>query len=188
MTRIALRCAATLALLLASGASAAFDLDALMQALRDVPERHARFEETRRIALLEGPIVRRGTLDYVRPDRLTMRVDAPFYEKLDVAGDALTIERRSGTTRVALASQPQVAAWIESLRATLAGDRAGLTAHFEVALEGDADSWRMSLKPRDPVLAGVVARVAIAGRGAAVVRFETEEVKGDSSVVVVTPR
>ena len=168
--------------------ASAFDLDTLMQALRGVPERHARFEETRRIALLEGPIVRRGTLDYVRPDRLVMRVDAPYYEKLDVAGDTVAIERRSGTTRVALASQPQVAAWIESLRATLAGDRAGLTAHFDVTLEGAADDWRLSLKPRDPVLAGVVARVAIAGRGVEVVRFETEEVKGDTSVVVVTPR
>ena len=174
--------------MLVAPVASAFDLDALMQSLRDVPERHARFEETRRIALLEGPIVRRGTLDYVRPDRHTMRVDTPFYEKLDVAGDALTIERRSGTTRVALASQPQAAAWIESLRATLAGDRTGLTAHFDVTLDGDAGNWRMSLKPRDPVLAGVVARVAIAGRGAEVLRFETEEVKGDSSVVVITPR
>jgi hypothetical protein len=182
------RSAAFIAALLFATPAAAFDLDSLMQSLRDVPERHARFEETRRIALLEGPIVRRGTLDYVRPDRLTLRVDTPFYEKLDVAGDALTIERRSGTTRVALASQPQVAAWIESLRATLAGDRAGLTAHFDVTLDGDAGSWRMSLKPRDPVLAGVVARVAIQGRGAEVLRFETEEVKGDSSVVVIAPK
>jgi hypothetical protein len=177
----------TMALLIAAPV-AALDLDVLMQSLRAVPERHARFEETRRIALLEGPIVRRGTLDYVRPDRLTMRVDTPFYEKLDVAGDVLTIERRSGTTRVALASQPQAAAWIESLRATLAGDRAGLTAHFDVALDGDAGNWRLSLRPRDPVLAGVVTRVAIAGRGSEVLRFETEEVRGDSSIVVIAPR
>jgi outer membrane lipoprotein carrier protein LolA len=177
-----------LSTLLWSTSAAALELDALMQALRAVPERHARFEETKRIALLEGPIVRRGTLDYARPDRLTMRVETPFFEKLEVAGDALTIERRSGTTRVALASQPQVAAWIESLRATLAGDRAGLTAHFDVALEGDASNWRMVLKPRDRTLAGVVARVEIAGRGADVLRFEMEEQKGDSSVVVIAPR
>ena len=177
-----------LALLLAAPSALAFDLDALMQALRAVPERHARFEETKRIALLAGPIVRRGTLDYVRPDRLVMRVDTPYFERLEVAGDALTLERRSGVTRVALASQPQVAAWIESLRATLAGDRAGLEGHFQVVLDGTAADWRMALTPRDPTLAGVVARVTIAGRAAEVVRFEMEEVKGDSTVVVITPR
>jgi hypothetical protein len=185
----ALRGAAALALLVpALSAAAALDLDALMRDLRAVPERHATFVETKRMALLNGPLVRRGTLDYVRPDRLTMRVESPYFEKLDIAGDALTIERRSGVSRVALASQPQLAAWIESLRATLAGDGAALTTHFDVNAEGSRADWRLTLTPRDPALAAVVARVAVAGSAAEVLRFEMEEAKGDSTVVVITPR
>jgi hypothetical protein len=109
--------------------AAALELDEVLAGLRGVAERHGTFEETKRMTLLNGPLVRKGTLDYVRPDRLTMRVESPYYEKLDIAGDTLTIERRTGVTRLALASQPQLAAWVESLRATLAGDRAALTAH-----------------------------------------------------------
>ena len=166
----------------------ALELDDVLRGLRAVPERHARFEETKRMALLNGPLVRKGALEYVRPDRLTMRVESPFFEKLDIAGDALTIERRSGVTRLALSSQPQLAAWVESLRATLAGDTASLVAHFTVKVEGAAGDWRLTLVPRDATLATVVARVVILGRGADVVRFEVEETKGDSTVVVITPR
>jgi len=168
--------------------AAALELDDVLASLRGVSERHGTFEETKRMALLNGPLVRKGTLDYVRPDRLTMRVESPYYEKLDIAGDTLTIERRTGVTRLALASQPQVAAWVESLRATLAGDRAALTTHFDVKVEGTGSDWRMLLVPRDAALAAVVARVAIAGQGAAVVRFEIDEVKGDTSRVEIHPR
>ena len=166
----------------------ALELDDILAGLRAVPERHAAFEETKRMALLNGPLVRKGTLDYVRPDRLTMRVETPYYEKLDIVADTLTIERRTGTTRVALASQPQLAAWVESLRATLAGDRAALTAHFDVKVEGGSSDWRLVLVPRDAALAGVVARVSIGGRGAEVLRFEIDEVKGDTSRVEIRPR
>jgi hypothetical protein len=138
--------------------------------------------------LLNGPLVRRGALDYVRPDRLTMRVDSPYFEKLDIAGDALTIERRSGVTRIALTSQPQLAAWVESLRATLAGDAVALRAHFDVKLDGTPGAWQLTLVPRDAALAGIVATVRIAGRAAEVLRFEVDETKGDSTVVVITPR
>jgi hypothetical protein len=186
---VILRIVAALGVLVAWPLAAnALPLDDVMRELRAVPERHATFEETRRIALVNGPLVRRGTLDYVRPDHLSMRVDTPYFEKVDIVGQALTIERRSGVAHVALASQPQLAAWVESLRATLAGDGAALAAHFDVALEGSAPQWRLTLLPRDTALATVVARVVIRGRGPDVLRFEVEEAKGDSSVMVITPR
>ena len=182
------RVVCALAFVLSCAPACALELDDILAGLRAVPERHAAFEETKRMALLNGPLVRRGTLDYVRPDRLTMRVETPYYEKLDIAADTLTIERRTGTTRVALASQPQLAAWVESLRATLAGDRAALTAHFDVKVEGASSDWRLVLVPRDAALAGVVARVSIGGRGAEVLRFDIDEAKGDTSRVEIRPR
>ena len=102
---------ALLALWLALPAAAqALALDELMAALRAVPQRHAAFEETKHLAVLTQPLVRRGTLEYTRPDRLRMQVDSPYFERLTIAGDALTIERRSGTTQVSLASQPALTA------------------------------------------------------------------------------
>ncbi len=172
----------------AAAAPTAPTLDNLLRELRSVAERHATFDETREMALLNGPIVRRGTLDYVRPDQLTMRVESPYFERLSIAGGELTLERRTGVSRIALASQPQLAAWIESLRATLAGDGAALQQHFDVRIDGPLAQWRLELLPRDPALRAVVERIGIAGRGAEVVRFEVDETKGDRTRIAITPR
>lgn len=177
-----------LVLLVPCGRAFALSLDELMRELRSVPERHAAFEETKQIALLATPIVRRGSLDYTRPDRLRMQVDTPYFERLSIAGDDLTIERRTGVTRIALSAQPALAAWIESLRATLAGDGASLQQRFDVRVTGELAQWRLDLTPRDAGLGAVVARVAISGRGGEVLRFEIEEVKGDSTRMEIAPR
>jgi hypothetical protein len=184
------RCAIALgvALLAMVGPSAALSVDELMTELRAVPERHGSFEETKRMAVLTQPLVRRGTLEYVRPDRLTMRVDTPYFERLHIRGDEVSIERRSGTTRVALSSQPALAVWIESMRATLAGDAGALDRHFRARVEGSLAQWRLDLVPKDPQLAARVTRVVVEGQGAQPLRFEIEESRGDSTMVVVTPR
>jgi len=173
---------------LAGSSAAALTLDELARELHGVAERHATFEETKQIALLTTPITRRGSLDYVRPDRLRMQVDTPYFERLDVAGDAVTIERSTGVSRIALSTQPVLAAWIASLRATLAGDAAALQARFDVRVSGTLAQWRLDLTPRDAALAAVVERVGIAGRGSDVVRFEVDERRGDSSRMTISPR
>jgi hypothetical protein len=185
--RRAARLLACIVLAFSADLATAATLDDVLAALRSVPRRHAAFEETKRFALVNGPLVRRGTLDYARPDRLEMRVEAPYRERLDIRGDVVTIERRGGTSRVDLSAQPALAAWVESLRATLAGDRTALERHFNVAVDGTPADWRMTLEPRDAVLAAVVGRLAIAGRDAEVLRFEIEERRGDTTVIVITP-
>jgi outer membrane lipoprotein-sorting protein len=181
--RVALALAACIAL---PSSAQAGTLDDVLQALQSVPRRHATFEETKRFALVNGPLVRRGTLEYERPDRLQMRVDVPYRERLEIRGSTVTLERRGSVSHVDLSAQPALAAWIESLRATLAGDRAALERHFDVQVEGTRGDWRLTLVPRDVTLASVVSRVTIAGRDAEVLRFEVDETRGDSSVTVIT--
>jgi hypothetical protein len=173
---------------LAASSAAALTLDELMHELQGVAERHATFEETKQIALLTTPITRRGSLDYMRPDRLRMQVDKPYFERLDIAGDTVTVERSTGVSRIALSTQPALSAWIASLRATLAGDAAALQARFDVRVSGTLAQWRLDLTPRDAALAAVVERLAIAGHGSDVVRFEVDERKGDSSRMTISPK
>jgi outer membrane lipoprotein-sorting protein len=132
-------------------------------------------------------LTRRGTLAFDRPDRLEMRVERPYPERIEINGDTLTMETRRGRSQVSVASQPLLAAWVESLRSTLAGDAAALSAHFRVALAGNADRWTLELTPLDPSLRSIVRSIRIAGAGAQVARYEIEEQQGDRTVVVVTP-
>jgi outer membrane lipoprotein-sorting protein len=180
--------AAALALAVAtSAAGATFTFDALMALLRAVPVRHATFEEVRRMAVLNAPLTRRGTLDYARPDHLEMRVTAPYPEHLVIRGDSLSVDRGGEVTRLDLASQPMLAPWIESLRATLAGDAASLRAHFEPTLRGTPGDWHLVLVPRDATLRNAIGSVEIDGRQGEPLRFAVDDLRGNATLITITP-
>jgi len=168
-------------------AAGAFDMAELMALMGQVEQSRVAFEETKNIAALTAPIVRRGTLRYVRPDRLEMRVETPYFERMDIAGNVLIIETKRGTRQVELAAEPALAAWVAAIRATLAGDRPTLARHFAFELSGQAARWTLVLLPIDPVLSGVIARIAIDGAQSQVLRIEVGERMGDSTVLVVQP-
>ena len=177
-----------LSLLVALPASTrAFDMAELMAMMARVASSDVIFEETKHVAALTAPIVRRGTLRYVRPDRLEMRVDTPYFERMDIVGNLLTIENRRGVRQVDLGLEPGPAAWVASIRATLAGDRVTLARHFAFQLSGQAARWTLTLLPLDPALSGVIARVSLDGAQAQLLRIEVDERMGDRTVLVVQP-
>ena len=168
-------------------AAGAFDMAELMALMGQVEQSRVAFEETKKLAALTAPIVRRGTLRYVRPDRLEMRVETPYFERMDIAGNVLTIETKRGTRQVDLAAAPALSAWVAAIRATLAGDRPTLARHFAFELNGQAAHWTLVLLPIDTALSGVIARIAIDGAQSQVLRIEVDERMGDTTVLVVQP-
>jgi hypothetical protein len=159
----------------------------VLGALARIGRSEATFEETRHIAALTAPVVRRGTLRYVRPAELEVVVETPVRERIRVAGPMLTIEGRKGVREIRLADMPAIAGWVESVRATLAGDAPALARHFTVRTSGGLERWQLDLTPLSVELAAVVTRVTINGAGAQIGRIEIAEASGDRSVMVVTP-
>ncbi len=182
----ALLLAATFAL---PARAADFDLAALMALLAAVPAAKDSFTETRHSTMLSAPLVLKGTLAYQRPDRLEKNVLAPYEEKTVIAGGSVTMENRTlqQTRTFSLASSAPVSAFVESMRATLAGDRAALERHYQVQLEGKPEAWTMTLLPREKKLASLVKRIQIAGARERLKRIEVEEASGDRSVMLVSP-
>ena len=158
----------------------------LLAALARVARSTATFEETRTMAALTTPIVRRGTLRYVRPDQLEMVVRTPVPERIEINGDSVTFESRSGTKRVRLTQFPAAAAWVESVRATLAGDQQALHRYFRVRVTGRMAAWTLELIPFDNELADLVSRIAITGTEDQLTRIDIDERGGDRSVMVIT--
>jgi outer membrane lipoprotein-sorting protein len=182
--------AAVLPAMLAWPAYAAdFELSALMEMLALVSAAKDSFTETKHSAVLSAPLVLKGTLVYVRPDRLEKIVLAPFEERTVIAGNSVTIENRTlkQTRTFSLASSAPVSAFVESMRATLAGDRAALERHYNVQLEGRPEAWILSLMPREQKLASLVKRIQIAGVREQLKRIEVEEAAGDRSVMLISP-
>ena len=176
-------------LLLVPAASGAATLTVaeLMQMLGSVERAHARFVETRHSALLKSPLVLEGTLAYRRPDRVEKHVQSPYDERITVEGGRLTLENRAQNRKktLSVSGAPGLAALIESIRATRAGDLAALQRHYALQVEGSRDQWTLTLKPLDAQVAGYVKLIALSGSESRITRIVVEEAGGDRSVMEI---
>ncbi|HET7402141.1 MAG TPA: LolA-related protein [Usitatibacter sp.] len=189
MRRALIRAAMLAAMAAAHAATAAapLSLDALMDMLRREKPATVRFNETREMALLDRPLESSGELTFTPPDRLEKRTTSPGSERLVVEGDSLVMERAGRRQVASLRQWPQVAAMLEGIRATLAGDGSRLEQVYKVTLDGDAGAWRLDLVPRDAEVAKVVARVTLGGVQGSVRRVEIDQADGDRSLLQIAP-
>jgi hypothetical protein len=162
-----------------------WDFARLMGELAQVQTSRARYSEVKRVALLQKPLQLSGTLLYERPARIEKRQTLPVEEVIRVDGGWLTVEREGKTRRIALQNASLVAALVESLRATLAGDGAELERLYSVRVQGTRQRWTLALAPRESEVAGVVKSIRIAGSGSRIVRLEILEPGGDGSVMTI---
>lgn len=167
--------------------AAPLDAAELMALLSQIDKSSVNFEETKHLAALTVPLVRRGTMRYVRPERLEMQVDKPYFERLEIVGDHLTIENRDGKGQIDLASQPLAGVLVEGVRAVLAGDLPGLARHYRYRFEGELSSWKLELEPLDKGAAAAVRRIDIEGSKMQLLRIAIEEAKGDRTDFVLSP-
>ena len=161
--------------------------DELMRLLATRRHGHVRFEEVHQIALLERPLESSGELVYEAPDHLEQRTLAPRVETLVLDHGVLTARRGSRSTTLPLREYPQVAPFVESIRATLAGDRAALERLFRVRFTGDLAHWTLRLTPADSTLARAVKDIRIEGAREAIRTVEIRQNDGDRSVLTIGP-
>lgn len=160
---------------------------ALMQLLAQNKSGKATFVEEKYIQILDQPILSTGDLSFVAPDRLEKRTLTPKPETLILAGDALTIERPGKAPRtVSLQDHPEAAAFIESIRGTLAGDLSALQTFYGLKLTGAAERWQLTLTPKQARLGSVVEHIVISGAQADIRTIELDQRDGDHSVMTIT--
>jgi hypothetical protein len=82
---------------------------------------------------------------------------------------------------------PEVAVFIEGLRATLMGDTASLQQRFQIELSGTRQQWRLLLLPHDERALRMVQRIAITGSDATLQTLEIQQADGDRSLMTITP-
>jgi Outer membrane lipoprotein carrier protein LolA-like len=167
----------------AAAADLGWGLPQLMQSLRQVTSSTAFFSERRELRMLSEPLMSSGTLSYVAPDKLQKRTLLPKPERLSIDGGKLTIERSETNENrtVALADFPEIGAFVESVRATLAGDLPALERYYAIGLQGDAGDWQITLEPKEKRLRELVKLIRIAGRGTSIRTIVSEQGDGDRS-------
>jgi hypothetical protein len=167
--------------------AAGWDIPRLMAALAANPGGRAQFVEKKYLAVLDAPIESSGELVYVAPERLERHTARPRAESMVLDGDALSLTRDGRTLNLRLRDYPEAAAFIASIRGTLAGDRAALERNFALSLSGTAARWTLTLLPSDARLASLVLRISVEGSGGQVRQVDILQADGDRSVLQIEP-
>jgi hypothetical protein len=179
----------TLALAAAGAAAAQTStppaFDELLELLAARRHGHVTFTEVQHLAMLDRPLQSSGELLYEAPDRLEKRTLKPKAQTLVLEHGVLTARRGRRAHVMELRDYPQVVPFVESIRATLAGDRAALEHFFRVQFDGTLAHWTLLLVPVEATLAGAVKDVRIEGERDAIRTVEIRQCDGDRSLLSI---
>ncbi|KVA60512.1 acyltransferase [Burkholderia cepacia] len=171
----------------AADAAPAWTLDRLMSTLAQHKSGRATFTETKYLSIATQPVESSGELVFVAPDHLEKLTLSPKPEHLVVDGDMLTVERNNRKYTLALARYPELGAFIDSIRATLAGNRFALEQVYKVALAGRGDDWTLTLTPLDSRMLKVVSTITLDGTRDLLRSVAIRQADGDRSVMRLQP-
>jgi hypothetical protein len=182
-----LAAAAALCSMMAAANAQALQLPELMRVLAVHKFAKATFVERKFISILDKPVDSAGELSFTAPDRLEKRTLSPRVESLVLEGDRLTIESAGKKMVISLQAHPEAAAFVESIRGTLAGDLGALEKFYSVELSGGIEHWKLQLVPKQPEMLRIVSRIRFEGSQSAVNSIVFEQADGDRSEMQVTP-
>ena len=170
-----------------SFAAESFDLAALAALLAQRKSGEARFEETRLVSGIDGPLFSSGTLSFTAPDAFARHTLRPREESMAVQGNVMTLKRGGRSRQMTLDAVPELSTLVEAMRGTLTGDAVTLQKHFTTAVAGHAQAWKLTLVPRDRALAAQVREVAIEGQRGDMRVVSLWLAGGDSSRMTIEP-
>src|SRR5579862_40939 len=163
------------------------DLDQVMAMLAMRQHGRVEFIEQQFLAVLSRPIESSGELRYDAPDRLEKRTLKPHAETLVLKGEELTVERAHSRRVMDLHAYPQVLPFVESIRATLAGDRKALERLFRLDFAGSMSRWTLTLVPLESKVKQSVSQVRIDGAQDQLLKVEIRQPDGDRSLMTLRP-
>jgi len=170
---------------LQAGEASELTIDQLMQMLAQTKMAQATFVETKTIAMLDAPVESSGELLYKAPDYFEKRTLKPKPESMMLDGNTLTLERSGKKRSLRLQSYPEISAFIDSIRGTLAGDRTALERAYTLSLQGSADDWKLLLTPTDAKMRKMVNEINISGANAELRTIAISQADGDSSLMTI---
>lgn len=162
-------------------------LRAVRERLVQAPVVRGAFTQEKTIQGFQHPLRSSGRFVVAQGKGIVWQVQQPFASVLRVTPDTLQSVQADGQVDFQLKAQqePALRAINSMLFAVMAADVAVLPQHFDIqgSLQGK-DGWRLTLVPRDRMLAQWLQRIDLQGE-----RFVREvrlqEAQGDSSLIVL---
>ncbi|MBU6199789.1 MAG: outer membrane lipoprotein carrier protein LolA [Xanthomonadaceae bacterium] len=152
---------------------------------RPVPATTA-YTEVRFLHQLTRPLILHGELDYGGADKLRKRVDMPYRETTEISGGRVTMTRAGRASRhFELERAPELKALMDGFSALLGGDAVALQSLYTLSLVDNAANWKLTLTPRDAILAAHLRDFIIDGAKAEPRCFTLRQNNGDASVMLL---
>src|SRR6202167_2380843 len=123
-------------------------LDSLLALMAQRRHGEADFDEKKYLSMLKQPLESSGLLIYDAPDHLEQRTTRPRPQSVVLDHGIVTMHIGHRERVLRLAEYPQLAPLIDSIRATLAGDRAALERVFQLDFSGTLERRQLRLEPR----------------------------------------
>ncbi|ADH85816.1 LolA family protein [Desulfurivibrio alkaliphilus] len=118
------------------------------------------FTQEKELAMFDRPVVFRGRLDLVRPDRLRWEFASPINSVLIFKGDSgMRCDGNSPPVRFDLQQDPIMRMVARQLWLWLGGEHERLAAEYHLSLAADAT---LLIEPKDPAVAEFVSSLTIA--------------------------
>jgi Outer membrane lipoprotein carrier protein LolA-like len=163
------------------------DLNEVLAQLALRKHGHVEFVEQKFISTLDRPLESSGELRFDAPDHLEQRTLKPRAETLVLDNGTLTVDRGRTHRVMDMHEFPQVEPLVESIRATLAGDRAALERLFRLEFTGGISRWTLTLVPLESKVKQMVAQVKIDGVRDQLIKVEIRQTDGDRSLMTLRP-
>jgi hypothetical protein len=166
------------------------DLDTLFAMFAAQGERRKAFVERRHSVLFRSPPEARGTLYFKPPVLLEREVVSPRREKVRIDADTVKLWTEDENGKVieraaSLATIPQLANLVLTIRATLAGDLGTLRKMYRVTLQQPLPHWRVEMTPIEETVGAAVSLITMAGDRGEVERIQFTETSGDRTELLL---
>ena len=174
---------AALALVLGSGAARAAEapFTQLMALLAAQRSGTVTFVARTYAAGLTRPLISSGVLRFRAPDHLEQRTLKPVPSELILDGEHMTVRRDGRTHQLDLRAYPNIAVYVDALRATLGGHGRALRHQFAIGWHGTLAHWRLTLRPLQAD--AHIRQIRLAGAGATIERIEILAPRGARTVL-----
>ncbi|MCY4245204.1 MAG: outer membrane lipoprotein carrier protein LolA [Gammaproteobacteria bacterium] len=187
---LAALCAA--ALWTPAAADGAWDLPALMKELGGIRLIDAAFTEQKQAEFLSGgEFAVSGEMHFKAPHTLRRIVTKPYRESIIIDESTVIIKRMDSKNEtdkvrfIEIDSHPSIRLFIDSMRATMAGDLATVLEIYEVELSGDRGEWSLRLVPQRKALKKFINAVDVTGSANRISTLLVHEDDGTRSLITL---
>ncbi len=143
----------------------------------------ADFTQNKSLRALTRPLISKGRLIFVAGKGVLWQVREPFATQVLVKNDALIKWNDDGVPqRLSFGQAPIFRALSQVFLAGFTGDMTRLGESFEIVSDVVQSRWRLTLTPRDPAFAAIIATVRVSG-GRFVDELLIEEGRGDRTLI-----